>query len=167
MQFKVEIILFFLKQRHFSKNHTAYIVKEIIIMKKVLTALLAMLVVITFSVNAIAAIGDDLIITPYWNYMDSIEVDVNFLSNTGKATATITRIYGVTTSLEATLSVYKKVGSDWTFIDSTSGSSTRTLGLELDFNAESGVTYKAVVDVTAYGNGGSETDTAEKIKTCP
>ena len=126
-----------------------------------------MLVVITFSVNAIAAIGDDLIITPYWNYMDSIEVDVNFLSNTGKATATITRIYGVTTSLEATLSVYKKVGSDWTFIDSTSGSSTRTLGLELDFNAESGVTYKAVVDVTAYGNGGSETDTAEKIKTCP
>lgn len=136
-------------------------------MKKVLTALLAMLVVITFSVNAIAAIGDDLIITPYWNYMDSIEVDVNFLSNTGKATATITRIYGVTTSLEATLSVYKKVGSDWTFIDSTSGSSTRTLGLELDFNAESGVTYKAVVDVTAYGNGGSETDTAEKIKTCP
>lgn len=136
-------------------------------MKKVLTALLAMLVVITFSVNAIAAIGDDLIITPYWNYMDSIEVDVNFSSNTGKATATITRIYGVTTSLEATLSVYKKVGSDWTFIDSTSGSSTRTLGLELDFNAESGVTYKAVVDVTAYGNGGSETDTAEKIKTCP
>lgn len=136
-------------------------------MKKVLTALLAMLVVITFSVNAIAATGDDLIITPYWNYMDSIEVDVNFLSNTGKATATITRIYGVTTSLEATLSVYKQVGSDWIFIDSTSGSSTRALGLELDFNAESGVTYKAVVDVTAYGNGGSETDTAEKIKTCP
>lgn len=136
-------------------------------MKKVLTALLAMLVVITFSVNAIAATGDDLIITPYWNYMDSIEVDVNFLSNTGKATATITRIYGVTTSLEATLSVYKQVGSDWIFIDSTSGSSTRALGLELGFNAESGVTYKAVVDVTAYGNGGSETDTAEKIKTCP
>ena len=136
-------------------------------MKKVLTALLAMLVVITFSVNAIAATGDDLIITPYWNYMDSIEVDVNFLSNTGKATATITRIYGVTTRLEATLSVYKQVGSDWIFIDSTSGSSTRALGLELDFNAESGVTYKAVVDVTAYGNGGSETDTAEKIKTCP
>ena len=136
-------------------------------MKKVLTVLFTMFVILIFSVGTIAATGGDQIITPYWNYMNRIEVDVNFLSNTGKATATITRIYGVTTSLEATLSVYKKVGSDWTFIDSTSGSSTRTLGLELDFNAESGVTYKAVVDVTAYGNGGSETDTAEKIKTCP
>ena len=167
MQFKVEKILFFLKQRHFSKNHTVYIVKEINVMKKILSALLAVIVILTFSAGSVAAKGDDWGITPYWHYMHSIEVDVNFLSNTGKAPATITRIYGVTTSLEATLSVYKKVGSDWTFIDSTSGSSTRTLGLELDFNAESGVTYKAVVDVTAYGNGGSETDTAEKIKTCP
>ena len=37
----------------------------------------------------------------------------------------------------------------------------------LTFSAESGVTYKAVADVTAYGSGGSESDSASKTKTCP
>ena len=53
------------------------------------------------------------------------------------------------------------------FVDSVSGSSARMLNLELDFDAESGVTYKAVVDVTAYGNNGSESDSASRTKTCP
>lgn len=136
-------------------------------MKKILSVLFAVVMIFTFTTGVVAATGNGELVSPYWNYMNSIEVDLNYSGNIGTATATITRIFGVTTSIEATLSVYKKNGSDWIFVDSISGSSTRTLALELDFDAESGVTYKAVVDVTAYGNGGSETDSASRTKTCP
>ena len=136
-------------------------------MKKLMSVLLAVAMVLTLSTGMVVSAVDDSIISPCWDYMNRVEADVNFSGDSGKATATVERIFGVTTKLEATLTLYKQDGSDWTYIDSVSDSSTRALGLELSFNAESGATYKAVVNVTAYGNGGSETTEAEKIKTCP
>lgn len=136
-------------------------------MKKLMSVLLAVAMVLTLSTGMVVSAVDGSIIAPHWDYMNRVEADVNFSGGSGKATATVERIFGVTTKLEATLTLYKQDGSDWTYVDSVSDSSTRALGLELSFNAESGATYKAVVNVTAYGNGGSETTEAEKIKTCP
>lgn len=136
-------------------------------MKKLMSVLLAVAMVITLSSGMLVSASGDWIIAPYWNYMNSAEVDVNFSGNSGKATASVTRVFGVTTKLEATLTVYKQNGNKWVYVDSVSDSSARSLGLELSFNAESGETYKAVLDVTAYGSSGSETDTFEKEKTCP
>lgn len=123
--------------------------------------------VLTLSSGMLVSANGDWIIAPYWNYMNRAEVDVNFSGNSAKATASVTRVFGVTTKLEATLTVYKQDGDEWAYVGSVSDSSTKLLGLELSFNAESGETYKAVLDVTAYGNSGSETDTFEKEKTCP
>lgn len=136
-------------------------------MKKIMSMLLAAAMVLTLSTGIVVSAVDDSIIAPCWNYMNKVKVDVNFSGDSGKATATVERIFGVTTKLEATLTLYKQSGSDWIYVDSTSESSTRSLALTLDFNAESGATYKAVVEVTAYGNSGSETTEAEKIKACP
>ena len=99
--------------------------------------------------------------------MSDIEVNVNFSGTAGTAIATISRINGVTTLLEGTLTVYEKVGTRWVEVDSVSDSSTRLLCLELDFDAESGTTYKAEVEVTAHGSSGSESDSVSKTKTCP
>ena len=136
-------------------------------MKKVFVTLFAVVMVFAFTTGVIAATGNGEMVAPCWNYMNSIEVNMTFSGNVGTATAAITRIYGVTTSIEATLTVYEQDGSDWIFVDSVSGSSARALALELDFDAESGVTYKAVVDVTAYGEDGSELDSSSRTKTCP
>lgn len=138
-------------------------------MKKIITILLAAVIITTLSLNVCAAVidpGD--IITPNWAYMNRIDVNIDFSSGTGTAQVDVERIALVTKSLNVTLTVYQKIGSSWIEIGSISDSSTRSIQVELDFDAESGVTYKAVADVTAYGtSGGSESDTVSRTEICP
>ena len=138
-------------------------------MKKFIAVLLSVLTLTTLlSTISAAVINPGEIITPNWAYMNSIDVNIDFSSGTGTAQVDVTRIALVTKSLNVTLTVYKKVGSSWVQIGSISDSSTRTIRVELDFDAESGVTYKAVADVTAYGtSGGSESDTVSRTEICP
>jgi len=127
-------------------------------MKKFLSFILAVMMMTTMAISISAAVidpGD--IAEPCLDYMNYFQVNLRFTETTGTAYSTIHRTYGVTTLLEGTLTVYKKVGVRWVEIDSVSGSSTRTLSLELDFDAVIGTTYKAEVVVTAYGSDGSET----------
>lgn len=130
----------------------------------ILSVIMSMMLCSTMSAAVIEP-GD--LITPHWAYMNSIEVDVNFSGTTGTATAAISRIYGVTTLLEGTLTVYEKVGTKWVEVDSVSDSSTRILCLEFEFDADSGTTYKAELEITAYGSNNSESDTVSKTKKCP
>ena len=74
---------------------------------------------------------------------------------------------GFFTKIEGTITVYKKVGNKWIYVASNSDSSTRTLSVDVEFDAVSGVTYKAVAEVTAYSSSGSEPATSSKIATCP
>lgn len=97
--------------------------------------------------------------------MDSIDISFNFSEST--ANVTITRRGLDTTKIEGTLTIYKKVGNRWVYVASDSDSSTRTLSFDVEFDAVSGVTYKAVADVTAYGTGGSESDSVSEVQTCP
>lgn len=69
---------------------------------------------------------------------------MGFSGNEGLAIGFATHIFGVTTLLERTLTVYEKNGNDWVYVSSTSGSSTRSIALELSFTGESGVEYKTV-----------------------
>lgn len=97
-----------------------------------------------------------------YQYMSSIDMSLHYSQGTGTASVNIWKLFGITQSLEATLTVYKKVGSSWVYVDSTSGSSTTTnLGIQLNFTAVYGCTYKAVAEVTATGENGSEDDTRD------
>ncbi len=136
-------------------------------MKKFFSVILAaLLLVATPTITSAAVIGPGNEIVPYWGYMNRAEVNINFSGTSGTASITVERYFGITTSLEATLTVYKKVGNSWVYVTSTSDSSTRNLNIELDFTGVSGVTYKAVADITAYGDDGSEEDTISKTAVC-
>ena len=137
-------------------------------MKKLMSLILAMLMMSVFVVSASAAVvapGET--VTPYWNNISSITVEVSFPNGTGSATVDVSRVYGVTTSIEGTLTLYKYVNGDWVYMDSTSGSSERALGLELYFDAVGGTTYKAVADITAYSSTESESASISDTETCP
>lgn len=86
--------------------------------------------------------------------MDSIKVDIIFSDST--ATVTVTRRNQTVTKLEGTLTVYKKVGSNWIYVASNSDTSARALSIDVGFDPISGVTYKAVAEITAYSANGSD-----------
>lgn len=134
--------------------------------KNVSMILAALLLAVTPTVISAAVIDPGNQVIPYWEYMNSAEVGISFSGTSGTASVTVDRYLGITTSLEATLTVYKKVGNSWVYVTSTSDSSTRNLNIELDFTGVSGTTYKAVADITAYGDDGSESDSISETATC-
>lgn len=136
-------------------------------MKKVFSVILAALLLTAVPTATSAAVidpGNEIV--PYWEYMDNVGLNIDFSGTSGIASLSIKRYFGITTSLEATLTVYKKVGNSWVYVTSTSGSSARNLNIELDFTGVRGTTYKAVADITAYGDDGSESDSISETATC-
>lgn len=120
---------------------------------------------VLLAVSASAATPEDEGIMPCWDNMSGINLSIGFSGDVGTATVSVSRVAGVTTSIEATLEVYKKSGSRWVFVDDTSGSSTRGLFLDLEFDAVEGTQYKAVAYVTAYGPSGAESETVTETAT--
>ena len=120
---------------------------------------------VLLAVSANAAVPENDGVMPCWENMSDISLSIGFDGDVGTATISALRVAGVTTSIEATLEVYKKSGSRWVFVDDTSGSSTRALFLDLEFDAVEGTQYKAVAYVTAYGPNGAESETVTEIAT--
>lgn len=137
-------------------------------MKKMTSFVLAVLMVavLILPVSA-AAITPGETVSPCWNNISSVTVEVSFPSGTGCATVDVTRVYGVTTSIAGTLTVYKQVGNQWVYVDTVSGVSTYSLRLELYFDATSGTTYKALAEATAYSSTEAESISLYDIETCP
>ena len=125
---------------------------------------ITMLVPITVSA-AVADPGNGIV--PCWVNMESMDVDFMFSGTTGTAEGTVQRVPGVTTEITGTLYVYRKVGTSWVFVDSETKTSSQTLSVEVTFDAVKGAEYKAILRATAYGSGGSETDTTSTTKICP
>lgn len=135
-------------------------------MKKILSLILVMAMVITLSVSA-SALAIEPTIQPLWETMASMNVSVDFSGTTGTATATVSRLGGTTTRIEGTLYVYEVDGDDWIYIDSEYGSSTRSLWIDIEFDATSGTEYVAVLEVTGYSATTSESETVTDYGTCP
>ena len=133
--------------------------------QKIIALLLAGISLFPLTTPISAKMPDNGIVAPQWEYIDSITVDIEFSDST--ATVTVTRRNQTVTKLEGTLTVYKKVGSNWIYVASNSDTSARALSIDVEFAPVSGVTYKAVAEVTAYSSSGSEPATNSKIATCP
>ncbi len=139
-------------------------------MKKITALLMALLMIFSLSTVTFAAQVPDQTVQPQWDYMATITLLLNFIEdeNLGQADVSVNPYINYTTRLEGTVTIYKMVGIDWVYVDSkTESAEELSLGFYLQFPATSGVMYKAVLDVTAYGPGGSETDSVKKIRTCP
>lgn len=136
--------------------------------KRIVAIFLAILMLMSMCFPVSAQIPDNEI-TPYWNNLAAVNLDIEFSDdNVGNASVMITKVYSVTTSIEATLYIYYKTASgSWKYLDGTSGSANGSLYLEVEFDAESGTEYKAVASFTAYSETTSESDSVYDTRTCP
>ena len=133
--------------------------------QKIIALILAGLSLFPLTTPISAELPDSGIIAPQWESIVNIKVD--FIFSDSIATLTVTRRDQTVTKLEGTLTVYKKVGNNWVYVTSNSDTSARALSIDVDFDPISGVTYKAVAEITAYSANGSEPGTSSKIATCP
>lgn len=133
--------------------------------QKIIALILAGLSLFPLTTPISAELPDSGIIAPQWESIVNIKVD--FIFSDSIATLTVTRRDQTVTKLEGTLTVYKKVGNNWVYVTSNSDTSARALAIDVEFAPVSGVTYKAVAEVTAYSSSGSEPATSSKTATCP
>lgn len=139
--------------------------KRKIFRKAVLVTALALLM-LAGSVLGVSAYGNTSV-TPRWVGIGSVELVMGFPDLDGTATGLITK-HSTASLMEATLTVYKWENNDWQYIGEDYGQKTRgSLAVAVYFDAVPGMTYKAVLDVTAYTDGIPESETFYLEKVCP
>lgn len=136
-------------------------------LKIVLTVLMTVALLIPTSVSAFAALPpDDGKAEIQWTSISYMNVDIVFDGSASQASG-MARRQSTASSIEGTVTVYKLVGDTWEFVADAYKSTTRvSLGVSVDFEAESGYTYKAEFEVTAYTNGTPESHTATWTEVC-
>ena len=135
--------------------------------KAIVTVFLAITILCALPANVFAVSDGTVTVTPRWVSIYTIDLDMGFIDGEGMAIGTA-RKQSTATFIEGSLYMYELVDGEWDFIYAWYGNkAVGTLGVEGYFDCESGVTYKAVFEVTAYTNSESERETVELIKTCP
>lgn len=135
-------------------------------MRKILSILLATVILLTLVIPTSAALpGNDII--PLWENISSIKTSISFDGTDGLVTCQISGNTG--TTVVGNLRIFKQTSSGgWSLVKIDSASSvTRTLTFDTDFTAVSGAYYKAVLTVHVTKNDVVETVTKTSYKTCP
>ena len=118
------------------------------------------------SIPVFAAETTEETVSPRWTSISYMSVDMAFVGTEGTALGTA-RKQSTAEVIVGTLYLYKWNGSTYEYMTEVSGRKTiGTLGLSIDFEAESGVQYKAVLSVIAYTNDIGEQHSVEFLKTC-
>ena len=134
-------------------------------MKKVISILLACVIMIIGSVSIYAALPETA--EPLWVNVDGFQNNISFNGTSGNAAALIYGKSG-TTKVTGTLIVYRQYGSNWIYVGSDSDTvSSSVMGLSVDFTGYSEVNYKAVLTFSVTRNGVTESETDTVYKTCP
>ena len=129
----------------------------------VVALMIAMMYVMPLNIFAATKPGQ---VTPLWVSIRDVGLDIIFDGSEGIASATA-RKQSASNLIEGTLYLYELVDGEWEYIDEIYNSkAVGTLSLDIFFDCTEGVTYKAVLTVTAYTNGVGETETFEHIETC-
>lgn len=105
-------------------------------------------------------------IQPYWDNTSSASCEIVFIGTTGYATASVNGKSG-TTSIEGTLTLYRKSGIRWIYVTEWTSSSTGLpISIDGEFTGTSGVTYKVVLEAEVTC-GTTEPIELEYQKKCP
>ena len=137
------------------------------LIKAIISLSLAIIMLCSVSVPVFAAEVPEETVSPRWTSIANMHVDMSFVGSAGNALGTA-RKQSTSEVIVGTLYLYKWNGSTYEYITEVSGRKTiGTLGLSIDFEAESGVQYKAVLSVIAYTNDIGECESIECFKTCP
>ena len=136
------------------------------LIKTIISLSLAIIMACSVSVPVFAAVKPEETVSPMWTSISYMTVDMSFSETEGNAIG-IARKQSTASVIVGTLFLYKWNGSYYEYITEVSGSKTvGTLGLSIDFEAEVGVQYKAVLSVIAYTNDIGESHSIEYFKTC-
>ena len=134
-------------------------------LKRITAVFLTLILACSLTLPAFAAQKPESEIEPLWTGIATMSLSMSFNDGIGTAVGSARKMSGAT-SISAVLTVYRQNGNDWIYVTEWSGSKQiGTLAVGDDFTAVPGATYKAVFTVTAYVNGGTETETFEEIKT--
>lgn len=135
--------------------------------KAFIMVLVISVMMILSSLPSFAIMPEEDGIMPLWESVYEVEVYVEF-NGTTCMPGGIASKQSTATSIEGTLTVYEEVDGQWEELYSWYRRVTRgSLVLGEDFEATSGVRYKAVFEVTAYTGTTPETVVFEDIGTCP
>lgn len=135
--------------------------------KAIISLTLVIIMVYSLTVPAFAAQKEDTTVQPRWTSISYMEVLIGFADGTGYVTG-VARKQSTASHIVGTLYLYKWNGTEYEYMDEVSGWKTvGTLGLEIAFEAESGVQYKGVLLVVAYTDNVGESETITYYKTCP
>lgn len=134
---------------------------------KIIISMLFVILIIGSSLVVSAEEYETNAVEPRYTSINLLSCNLSLADGNTGATGVATKKSSAS-SIEGTLVVYEQNGNDWIKVDEAYKSVTRgSLAVQIDFVAESGVTYKAEWTVTAYTNGVGETVVIEDIKTCP
>ena len=137
------------------------------IIKTIISLSLAIIMVCSFSIPVFAAENSEETVSPRWTSISYMHINMAFDGTAGTALGTA-RKQSTADVIVGTLYLYKWNGATYEYITEASGSKTvGTLGISIDFEAESGVQYLAIFTVVAYTNNVGEEETIEYLKTCP
>lgn len=136
------------------------------LIKTIISLSLVILMVCSSSISIFAAQISEQTVSPRWTSIATMNVDMSFVGTQGNASASA-RKQSTADSITGTLYLYKWNGTTYEYMDEVSGFKTvGTLGLSIDFVAEVGVQYKAVLEVIAYTNDHGEFDSMTYYETC-
>ncbi len=135
--------------------------------RRVLSILLALLMLCSVCVVGVSALQPEEGIMPLWDSIHYMDMTLTFCDGEGIVGASAAR-KPTASSIEGTITVYEYVDGEWEYVDSWYKKVTRgSLGMEVYFPAVSGVVYRAVFTVTAYTDNVPESHTTSTSKTCP
>ena len=136
------------------------------LIKTIISLSLVVLMVCSSSVHIFAAQIPEETVSPRWTSIANMHVDMTFFNGQGNASGTA-RKQSTADSITGTLYLYKWNGTTYEYMDEVSGFKTvGTLGLSIDFVAEVGVQYKAVLEVIAYTDDHGEYEAITYYETC-
>jgi hypothetical protein len=136
------------------------------LIKSIISLSLVILMVCSSSMHIFAAQIPEDTVSPRWTSISYMNVDMSFVGTQGNASASA-RKQSTADRITGTLYLYKWNGTTYEYMDEVSGFKTvGTLGLSIDFVAEVGVQYKAVLEVVAYTDGHGEYEAITYYQTC-
>ena len=135
-------------------------------MKKIIAFFLTVTLLLGCSNIIFAAMPPEDVSSPMWNNITTITNSLNFDGTLGYAGTSIFGKPG-TEKISATYTVYKLVGDNWEWVDTTSTVTNDDFAvLHIEFEAEVGYEYKAALNVTVYRGGFGESFYTAKHNTC-
>lgn len=137
-----------------------------VVMRRIIGISLAIFLLLGISSNVFASQPPEY--SPQWSNILSVVSSLAFSGTQGSAGGAVDAKSGAS-KVEGTLTVYKRSGNTWIYVDSDSDSTTTNsyVVLSVEFDGVSGTEYKSVFEVAVTKNGIEETATKYNYKTCP